>query len=412
MVLHGGIRGVKALLFLMVTATAANAALIARVATDRGVIEVELQHAKAPQTVANFITLAQGSRSRIDPATGAIIDTPLYVGEKFFRVINDTAFKIAQTGSGTGTNNGGPGFTFKDEFDPTLTHVPYVLSMANSGPNTNGSQIFFTGNATIPSLNNVHTVFGLVTDAPSRAVIDAIHGAGTNSTTITGITFDRTDPAAVAFNEHAQNLPTVTRPSGFLTATRNVASTWNLNPLVSTGAVFRAFRSTSMQGGWSELPAARQHVGIGKALVTPVLFSAPLDTASEARAFYHLSVASHPDSVAPSYLISRTVHFTIGGDTFDYLFNAAGTGGTATYDSANAAPASFPFTILSFNSAAHDVGFIADHGTGAPLPRYFQVKVGCDSATSSLISGRHSTSYFHSFFGWQPAGSGAATITR
>lgn len=403
----------KALLFfLLASASVANAALIAHVATDRGAIDVELQHAKAPQAVANFITLAQGTRIRVDPKSGAVTSAPLYTGEKFFRVVNDPGFKVIQTGSGTGTNVGSPGFTFRDEFDPTLTHVPYVLSMANGGPNTNGSQIYFTGNTAIPSLDNSYTVFGLVTAPASRAVIDAILVAGANATTITGITFDRTDPAAVAFDEHAQNLPTVTRPGGFLTVTRNVDSTWNLNPLVSTGAVFRAFRSTSLQGGWSELPAARQHVGIGKAPVTPVLFSAPLDTASEARAFYHLSVASHPDSVAPSYLISRTVHFTIGGDTFDYLFNAAGTGGTATYDSATAAPASFPFTILSFNSAAHDVGFIADHGTGVPLARYFQVKVGCDSATSSLISGRHSTSYFHSFFGWQPAGSGAATITR
>ena len=400
------------LVLLLASASLARAALIAHVATDRGTIAVDLQHAKAPQAVANFITLAQGTRGRIHPATGAVVDTPLYIGEKFFRVVNDTTFKIAQTGSGTGTNSGGPGFTFKDEFDPALTHVPYVLSMANSGPNTNGSQIFFTGNATIPSLNNVHTVFGLVTDAPSRAVVDAIHAAGNNGTTITGITFERTDPAAVAFDEHAQGLPTLSRPGGFLTVTRNVAATWNLDPLVGPGTIFRAFRSTTLNGGWSELAAARQHVGIGTAFLTPVLVQAALDNATTPRAFYHLSVANHPGAVAPSSLAGRTVHFTIGGDVFDYFFNAAGTGGTTTYDSATSAPASFPFTLLSFNSAAHDLGFIADHGTGVPLARYFQVKVGCDSAAASFVNGRHSTSYFHSFLGWLPAGSGTATITR
>jgi peptidyl-prolyl cis-trans isomerase A (cyclophilin A) len=403
---------VKTPLLLLLASTAlARAALIAHVATDRGTIAVELQHAKAPQAVANFITLAQGTRPRLHPATGAIIDSPLYIGEKFFRVINDASFKIAQTGSGTGTNSGGPGFTFKDEFDPTLTHVPYVLSMANSGPNSNGSQIFFTGNATIPSLNNVHTVFGLVTDAPSRAVVDAIHAAGNNATTITGITFQRTDPTAVAFNEHAQNLPTLTRPGGTLSVTRNVASTWNLDPLVSTGSIFRAFRSTTLNGGWSELTAARQHVGIGKALVTPVLFTAPLDTAATARAFYHLSVASHPGSVAPSHLISRTVVITIGAASVTYTFDASGTAGSATYAPATGSPSVFPFTSLSNASGGHDHLFIADHGTGSPLARYFLIKIGCDSATNPLITGRHATSYWTGF-NWQPTGSGTATITR
>lgn len=399
------------LFLLLASAALARAALIAHVATDRGTIAVDLQHAKAPQAVANFITLAQGTRGRIHPATGAVVDTPLYIGEKFFRVVNDSTFRIAQTGSGTGTNSGGPGFTFKDEFHPTLTHVPYVLSMANSGPNTNGSQIFFTGNATIPSLNNVHTVFGLVTDAPSRAVVDAIHAAGNNGTTITGITFERTDPAAVAFDEHAQGLPTLSRPGGFLTVTRNVAATWNLDPLVGPGTIFRAFRSTALNGGWSELAAARQHVGIGKALVTPVLFTAPLDTAASARAFYHLSVAHHPGAVAPSHLIGRTVTLGIGAESFTYAFNASGTGGTATYTPATGAPSVFPFASFSHGSGAHDYLFIADNGTAGPLARYFLVKIGCDGASGTLISGRHSTSVWNGF-GWQPAGSGTATITR
>ncbi len=404
----------KALLFfLLASASLAKAALIAHVTTDRGTIMVDLQHAKAPQAVANFITLAQGTRSRVDPMSGAVTTAPLYIGEKFFRVINDTSFKIAQTGSGSGTNSGGPGFTFRDEFDPTLTHVPYVLSMANGGPNTNGSQIFFTGNATIPGLNNVHTVFGLVTDAPSRAVIDAIHAAGNNGTTITGITFQRTDPAAVAFNEHAQGLPVVTRPGGRLRLNSGTSVIWDFQPPIGTGAVFRVFRSSTLAGAsWSESTRYRIHAGIVGTISNPFVTSAFVDDGTAARAFYHLSVANHPGAVAPSDLAGRTVRFSIGGDVFDYLFNAAGTGGTTTYDSATSAPASFPFTLLSFNSAAHDVGFIVDHGTGVPLARYFQVKVGCDSATSSLVSGRHSTSFFNAFIGWQLAGSGTATITR
>jgi peptidyl-prolyl cis-trans isomerase A (cyclophilin A) len=409
---HDGIRPVKALLFLLIASSAAtHAALIAHVATDRGTIVVELQHDSAPQAVANFMTLAQGSRNRLDPSTGAVIDTPLYVGEKFFRVVNDSAFKIAQTGSGTGTNSGGPGFTFKDEFDPALTHVPYVLSMANGGPNTNGSQIFFTGNATIPSLNKVHTVFGLVTDALSRAVIDAIHSAGNNGTTITGITFERSDPAAVAFDEHAQNLPTLTRPGGSLSVTRNFAATWNLDPALGSGSIFRAFRSTTLNGDWSELGSARRHVGIGEPQDPSLLSTAPLDSAASARAFYHLSVAHHPGAVAPSHLISRTAHIKFGTESISYAFDSSGAGGTATYTPATGIPSAFPFSSLSNSSGGHDHSFVADNGAAGPLIRYLLIKIGCDTTTSTHISGRHSTSSWTGF-GWQPAGSGPATITR
>ena len=138
---------VKSFILLIAAACPLHAALLAHFQTTQGAVTAELQYTKAPQAVANFITLSQGTRKRLNVATGVVTNAPFYIGEKFFRVINDSTFKIAQTGSGNGTNaGGGPGYTFRDEFDPTLTHVPYVLSMANSGPNSNGSQIFFTGN--------------------------------------------------------------------------------------------------------------------------------------------------------------------------------------------------------------------------------------------------------------------------
>ncbi len=403
---------VRSAFLLLLLAGPLHAALLAHVQTTKGLVTVELQHATAPQAVANFMTLAQGSRSRVDPLSGAVTNTPLYIGEKFFRTSNSASYKFAQTGSGSGDNAGTTGFTFRDEFTPTVRHTGYTLSSANAGPNTNGGQIFFTGNVAISQYDDVHSIIGLVPDPASRTVIDAIIAGGDNGSTITGITFTQTDPEAVAFNELGQNLPVVIGPGGSLLVQPGVAATWNLNPVISTGAIFRAFRSTSLGGGWSELESARQHVGIGTALLTPILFQAPLDDAANARAFYHLSVANHPGALAPSSVAGRTVHFTIGGDTFDYVFNPAGNGGTTTFDSASAAPASFPFTLFSFGTTAHSLSFIADHGTGVPLTRYFLVKIGCDSATNPLISGRHATSYFNSFFGWQPAGSGPATITR
>ena len=117
---------------------------IATIATNRGTIRLKLHADQAPKTVENFEKLA---------AKG------FYNGLKFHRVIPD--FMI-QTGCPQGTGTGGPGYTFKDEFHKDLKHTgPGVLSMANAGPNTNGSQFFITHVAT-PWLDGKHSVFGQV----------------------------------------------------------------------------------------------------------------------------------------------------------------------------------------------------------------------------------------------------------
>ncbi len=114
--------------------------------TDKGDIKVKLFASKVPNTVNNFVFLA---------GEGYYDDTI------FHRVINDF---MVQGGDPTGTGRGGPGYSFRDEFDPTLKHdKPGILSMANAGPNTNGSQFFITHLPT-PWLDNKHTVFGEVID--------------------------------------------------------------------------------------------------------------------------------------------------------------------------------------------------------------------------------------------------------
>ncbi len=113
--------------------------------TEKGVIEVKLFTDKAPNTVNNFVFLSREG---------------FYDGTIFHRVIADF---MAQGGDPTGTGMGGPGYRFKDEFHPSLRHDgPGILSMANAGVNTNGSQFFITHKAT-PWLDNKHTVFGKVT---------------------------------------------------------------------------------------------------------------------------------------------------------------------------------------------------------------------------------------------------------
>lgn len=135
---------------------------VATIVTNRGTIRLRLHADKAPQTVANFEKLAGKG---------------FYNGLKFHRVIPD--FMI-QTGCPLGTGTGGPGYTFKDEFHKDLKHSgPGVLSMANSGPNSNGSQFFITHVATA-WLDGKHSVFGQVIEG--QDVVNAIKQNDTMTT--------------------------------------------------------------------------------------------------------------------------------------------------------------------------------------------------------------------------------------
>ena len=143
--------------------------LYARFQTTKGNITLKLEFEKAPLTVANFVGLAEGTKKF--EAQGREGGKPYYDGLVFHRVIAD--FMI-QGGCPLGTGTGGPGYRFVDEIDPTLKHVgPGILSMANAGPGTNGSQFFITHKAT-PWLDGKHTVFGKVLGKKDQDVVNAI----------------------------------------------------------------------------------------------------------------------------------------------------------------------------------------------------------------------------------------------
>jgi len=128
----------------------------AHIITNKGTIKLNLYYDQTPITVSNFVNLAKRG---------------YYNNLSFHRVINDF---MVQGGCPIGTGTGGPGYNFSDEFHPDLTHdQPGILSMANSGPGTNGSQFFITHIET-PWLDNNHTIFGKVIDDNDQDVVNSI----------------------------------------------------------------------------------------------------------------------------------------------------------------------------------------------------------------------------------------------
>ena len=162
--------------------------IFATIGTNKGDITVELEYKKAPVTVANFIALAEGKNTFVTDEK--LKGKPFFDGLKFHRVIKD--FMI-QGGDPSGNGSGGPGYAFKDEFTDLKHNKPGTLSMANSGPATNGSQFFITHKET-PWLDGKHTVFGYVTQGMN--VVNDI----TQNDVITKVTIARKGALAQKFD--------------------------------------------------------------------------------------------------------------------------------------------------------------------------------------------------------------------
>jgi len=304
------------------SAAAAPAAdgLYATVQTTLGEFCFELYYTNAPRTVANFVGLAEGARAWMDPRNGRVTTAPYYRDILFHRVIE--GFMI-QCGSPQGTGSDGPGYTFEDEFDPALRHDgPGVVSMANSGPNSNGGQFFVTV-AETSWLDGVHSVFGRVvegldtvyaisrvpTNANSRPLTDVV---------ITNLFITRNGATAAAFSVTNWDLPVVTplpmaprsgAPPAFVAAAGE--------PICER----RAFRSADL-ANWSQARSDYAETPPGEWL-------APTDPAAP-RVFYHAARTQYVLPYVPTSLAGHVVSADIGGDLHRVELAAADTGGMLT----------------------------------------------------------------------------------
>ena len=319
-------------LFLTLVANTAHGQIFADFSTTLGNFTVQLDEVNSPITVANFIILAEGSRPWIDSTTGALrTNTPFYNGIIFHRVIDDF---IIQAGSPNRQGTDGPGYNFPDETANGLGFdTPYLLAMANSGPNSNGSQFFIAEN-TPTFLNGIHTIFGSVT--VGRPVVDTIHATPVDADGITG-TGDDTSPttdvvinsviirrvgsAAQAFDEFAQELPIVSAVCPDISRDGTV-----LLLTQPSGSSLEVFRSTDLLT-WTPATRFVDFTQSPLSSFTPAAAATP-----PAEEYFRASLVTLPPSAtAPENYRGRTLTFTFGANSAIVTTNAGGIAGIGTF---------------------------------------------------------------------------------
>jgi len=396
------------LLVFFATASAAMAQILADFQTSMGAFTCDLRYVESPQAVANFIGLAEGSRPWIDPATGTVrIGVPYYNGVTFHRVI---AGFMDQSGSRNGLGTDGPGYTFRDEITNGLTNsAAGVLSMANSGMNTNGAQFFITVSAQ-PSLNGSYTIFGNVTSGMS--VVTAINNVpkSLNASNelavpiipviIQSIGIRRVGAAAQAFDINAQNLPVCGGVQGSLKVIPAVSVSYVMSAPQPAASDFQIFRSINTQS-WSKLGELYQ--GTGSVGDPEIIFE---DSNIAARAFYSLPLVQYPGALGPASTASRTLTVNFGAAYLLYQFNAAASGGTYQYFN-GATLSNGTITQLDFQDGPWSGVWMISHSSLSPL----RITAALDSSTATLIQGRMTLDQWNGLF-WQNVTSGTCTLTK
>lgn len=314
-----------AVLHLFLVSTFGQDGLYADFSTSMGNFTCKLHYDRAPKTVANFIALTTGERAWLDLVNGAARRTPFYDSLTFHRVVSGF---VIQGGSRKGDGSDGPGYTFQDEFEPTLRHNKAgILSMANSGPHSNGSQFFITLTAT-PHLDDVHSVFGEVTNG--LAVVQAIGNVAVDASSkpltpvvMNSVVVRRVGAAAQAFNISTQGLPSVGGAGPTFTRAGNTSALQFPRSLYSEYLLF----DSSNLVAWTKSK-------IGLYVSAPP--SSDLDVTSSATGsthFYRVAQVAYPGPLfTPPSVTENTLqlNFTSGaeGAILSVAFNNAGGGTT------------------------------------------------------------------------------------
>lgn len=279
--------------------------------TNHGKFTSELFYERAPKTVANFIGLATGDLPHIDGESGNISTKPFYSGLTFHRVIEN--FMI-QGGSPNGLGTDGPGYRFGNEFDISLTHnAAGILSMANAGPDTNGSQFFITV-APTPHLDFKHSVFGKITEGLETVLAISKTAVGSNNRPVDPVIIEsveiiRNGPAAEVFDVRMQGLPKL----------KAVLPTISVGEEIALHFPRRSFQEEILfwsddLTSWKEQRLAFQQFSSPE---EPLVVSALAD--GKDRQFYRLLTVEHPD--VPAAVLGKSLTLQTSSHEFTFVLN-------------------------------------------------------------------------------------------
>ncbi len=274
--------------------------LYAEVQTSEGTFYAQLHYDIVPLTVANFVGLATGAQSWVDPASGKVSNEPFYNGLLIPRA--EPGFVI-QMGSPINTLTGGPGYRFSDEFHPDLVHdAAGMLSMANSGPNTNSSQFFITLGAT-SHLDWRHAIFGTIVEG--MAVVTNIGDRPAGTVTIHTITILRIGAAATAFDATAWRLPVVREVAIDKLTVDTATVSYGLDFDRTTFSEFEIYHSNDLQT-WELIRAASlTHTSEAP----PTTHDVSSVSTGESRKFFRAAVANYTN--APDDLNGLTINLDL-----------------------------------------------------------------------------------------------------
>ena len=386
-----------------------HAQLFADFTTSAGNFTCELNYTQTPRTVGNFVSLAEGTRAWCDERTGVVSTTkppvPFFPGITFHRVINSPDFKIIQAGSKKADGSDGPGYSFPDEMSAAVPATfkfdqPYYLAMANSGPNTNGSQFFITGGA-IPGLEGKHTVFGKV--VIGQSVIDSILAVPVDAgdkpiapVTITAVVIRREGKDATKFKASSQRLPTVTVPK-FKSAPAPEANTTRYFFSQAVRNDLLPFASLDApQAEWQQL----EHRWHAPAPYSLRYFDITYPAGTPITGFHPVLVKYGTDALGPISLAGWSISMENAEGVYLFSFPQAGTLGYMFTPTGSTTTQTGAVSVLGADFNPYRATLVLQVGSAKRM----RLQLGFDSKNKNNLVGRCVSSNYNLFFGYQEVG--------